>query len=55
MTTKARNDGAVLVRTVHQQDESTATRPEALSGLIARQRAAFLRDGPPSVAERRAT
>jgi coniferyl-aldehyde dehydrogenase len=32
----------------------TATRPEALGVLLARQRAAFLRDGPPSLAERRA-
>ena len=34
--------------------EGTATRPEALSRLLARQRAAFLRNGPPSLAARRA-
>jgi acyl-CoA reductase-like NAD-dependent aldehyde dehydrogenase len=34
--------------------EGNATRPEALSRLLARQRAAFLRTGPPSLAERRA-
>jgi acyl-CoA reductase-like NAD-dependent aldehyde dehydrogenase len=34
--------------------EHTATRPEALSELVARQRAAFLREGPPSLAARRA-
>src|SRR5262245_61237096 len=34
--------------------ERTATRPEALSPLLARQRAAFLRNGPPSLARRRA-
>jgi coniferyl-aldehyde dehydrogenase len=40
---------------VHQEDhDRTATRPEALPGLLARQRAAFLRDGPPSLAARRA-
>jgi len=33
---------------------STATQPETLSSLLARQRAAFLRTGPPSLAERRA-
>jgi coniferyl-aldehyde dehydrogenase len=32
----------------------TGTRPEALAGLLARQRAAFLRAGAPSLAERRA-
>jgi coniferyl-aldehyde dehydrogenase len=55
MTTQARNDGAVLTlaRPVHEQDESTPTRPQTLSVLLARQRAAFLRDGPPSLAERR--
>ena len=40
---------------VHQQTQEPAgTRPEALSGLLARQRAAFLRHAPPSLAERRA-
>jgi coniferyl-aldehyde dehydrogenase len=34
--------------------EDTATRPEALSRLVTGQRAAFLRDGPPSLATRRA-
>ena len=39
---------------VHQQDYNrTVTLPEALTGLLARQRAAFLRDGPPSFARRR--
>ena len=33
---------------------STVTPQEKLSSLLARQRAAFLRDGPPSLAERRA-
>jgi coniferyl-aldehyde dehydrogenase len=32
----------------------SATRPEALAALLDRQRAAFLRHGPPSLAERRA-
>ncbi len=43
--------GRVARQPIH---EGTATRPEALSRLIARQRAAFLRNGPPSLAERRA-
>jgi coniferyl-aldehyde dehydrogenase len=34
--------------------EGPATRPEALSRLLAKQRAAFLRHGPPSLAARRA-
>ena len=34
--------------------DGTATQPEALAVLLARQRAAFLRDGPPSLVERRA-
>ena len=34
--------------------ERAVTRPDALAGLLARQRAAFLRDGAPSLAERRA-
>jgi len=38
----------------HQAHECIATRPDALPGLLARQRAAFLRDGAPSLAERRA-
>jgi coniferyl-aldehyde dehydrogenase len=37
----------------HPTQEGTATRPEALSRLLARQRAAFLRNGPPSLAARR--
>jgi acyl-CoA reductase-like NAD-dependent aldehyde dehydrogenase len=37
-----------------QSHKCTATRPEALAVLLARQRAAFLREGPPSLAERRA-
>jgi coniferyl-aldehyde dehydrogenase len=44
-----------LARAVHQHNahEGTATQSEALAGLLARQRAAFLRDGPPSLATRR--
>src|SRR5262245_22351812 len=34
--------------------QSTPTRAEELTAALARQRAAYLRDGPPSVAERRA-
>jgi coniferyl-aldehyde dehydrogenase len=34
--------------------QSVATPQEPLAGLLARQRAAFLRDGPPSLAQRRA-
>jgi coniferyl-aldehyde dehydrogenase len=44
--------GSVVRQRAHEQ---TATRPEALAILLARQRAAFLRDGPPSLAERRAS
>jgi coniferyl-aldehyde dehydrogenase len=43
--------GPVVPQPTH---EGTATRPEALAVLLARQRAAFLRNGPPSLAERRA-
>ena len=43
--------GRVARQPIH---EGTATRPEALSRLIVSQRAAFLRNGPPSLAERRA-
>ena len=39
---------------VSRRTRATATRPEALAVLLARQRAAFLRHGPPSLAERRA-
>jgi coniferyl-aldehyde dehydrogenase len=46
------NDAGPVVRQPTQ--EGTTTRPEALSRLLARQRAAFLRNGPPSLAERRA-
>ena len=46
-------DAGPVVRQ-HSQ-EGTETRPEALPGLLARQRAALLRDGPPSLAERRAS
>ena len=58
MTTQALDANAIInvaggvVR--QPTPEGTATRPEALSRLLARQRAAFLRDGPPSLAERRA-
>jgi coniferyl-aldehyde dehydrogenase len=56
MTTEALNVASVLdlARPVHQLNESTVTRPETLPSLLARQRAAFLRDGPPSLAARRA-
>ena len=41
---------------VHQPAyDGTAPRPVALSGLLASQRAAFLRDGAPSLAQRRAS
>src|SRR5262245_19255479 len=43
--------GPVVRQPTH---EGTAMRPEALSRLLARQRAAFLRNGPPSLAARRA-
>ena len=58
MTTLALDSNAILdvaepvVR--RQTHESTGTRPEALPALLARQRAAFLRDGPPSLARRQA-
>ena len=58
MTTQALDANAILNvagRVVRQPThDGTATRPEALAVLLARQRAAFLRDGPPSLAERRA-
>jgi coniferyl-aldehyde dehydrogenase len=45
----------MLTLAVHPQaQEGTDTRPEALSSLLASQRAAFLRDGSPSLATRRA-
>src|SRR5262245_51419366 len=47
-----RNGVGALVR--QQVHERTATSLKALPGLLARQRAAFLRDGPPSMVERRA-
>jgi coniferyl-aldehyde dehydrogenase len=57
MTTQALAANTILNvagRAVHQPtQEGSATRPEALSRLLARQRAAFLRNGPPSLAERR--
>src|SRR5262245_65122877 len=43
--------GPVVRQPTH---EGIAMRPEALSRLLARQRAAFLRNGPPSLAARRA-
>lgn len=58
MTMQTLTEGALLdlASTADQQaPERAATRPEALPGLLARQRAAFLRDGAPSLAERRAT
>jgi coniferyl-aldehyde dehydrogenase len=58
MTTQALDANTILTvagRVVHQPtQEGTATRPEALSRLLARQRAAFLQNGSPSLAERRA-
>ncbi len=43
--------GPAVSQSAHQ---ATATRPEALAGLLARQRTAFLQNGPPSLAGRRA-
>ena len=58
MTTQTLDANAILdvaAPVVRQQTrEFAGTRPETLAMLLARQRAAFLRDGPPSVAERRA-
>src|SRR5262245_28997082 len=58
LTARVPAEGAVIESNgaiVHQQaDERTAAQPDALPGLLARQRAAFLRDGAPSLAERRA-
>ena len=58
MTTQTLDANAILNvagRVVSQPTHgATATRPEALPGLLARQRVAFLRDGPPSLATRRA-
>src|SRR5258705_2033221 len=63
---QSRREGAMTIRTLdathnvaepvarEPAHEGTATRPEVLAGLLARQRAAFLRDGPPSLVERRA-
>ena len=58
MTTQALDANAILdvAGPVVRQPthEGTATRPEALAVLLARQRAAFLRDGPrrsPSAAQ----
>ena len=56
MTTRTLDATAILnvagpvVR--QQAQEGTATRPETLAVLLARQRAAILRSGPPSLAER---
>ena len=46
--TLAQTEGRAL-----RSDESPSSPREGLSNLLARQRAAFLRDGPPSLAERR--
>ena len=58
MTTQALDANAILnvaEPIVRQQTrESTTTRPEALAARLAKQRAAFLRDGPPTLAARRA-
>jgi hypothetical protein len=48
----AHNVTGAVVR--QQIQVSTGTPLKALPGLLARQRAAFLRDGPPSLVERRA-
>ena len=59
MTTQALDARAILdvaggaVRQPTRDD--TATRPETLAVLLARQRDAFMRHGPPSLAERRAS
>jgi len=44
-------DGPVID---HQDRDRAAAQPDALPGLLTRQRAAFLRDGAPSLAQRRA-
>jgi len=58
MTTQALDANTILKvagRVAHQpSQEGTAAQPEALSRVLARQRAAFLRNGPPSLAARRA-
>ena len=58
MTTQALDANAIITVAggIARQPtpEGTATRPDALSPLLARQRAAFLRNGPPSLAARRA-
>jgi coniferyl-aldehyde dehydrogenase len=59
MTTQLLDANATLNaagRVVRQPTHETAgTRAEALSGMLARQRAAFLQHGPPSLAERRSS
>ena len=59
MTTQALDANAILpvagTAVGQPTRDGTATRPEALAVLLARQRAAFLRNGPPSLAERRAS
>ena len=47
------HDPGPVVR--QQRSEGSETRPESLPRLLAAQRAAFLRDGPPSLVERRAS
>src|SRR6187455_3703394 len=58
MTTRALDALGTLTiagSVAHQPAQaSTATRPEVLAALLARQRTAFLRKGPPSLVERRA-
>src|SRR5262245_4023836 len=55
MTIQARHNAVLnLAERTHEQNESTLPGPERLSGLLARQRAALLRNGPPSLSERRA-
>src|SRR5688572_20842020 len=56
MTTQTRGAHAILAgvgRVAHPTHDDTAAQPEALAAVLARQRAAFMRQGPPSIADRR--
>jgi coniferyl-aldehyde dehydrogenase len=56
MTTQTRGAHAILAgvgRVAHPAHDDNAAQPEALAAVLARQRAAFMRQGPPSFAERR--
>src|SRR5262245_33561714 len=59
MATRALDIGGVLTSSGGSirrgAQESAPTQAEALGNALARQRAAFLRDGPPSLDQRRAT